>query len=174
MLFVQEIDLWYRKDVRYPEYANVRNSLKFVPVETDIIKPDCEVLYHYSKLEQSTDGINKWHEYYMRFGAKIFGEEIYTCGTGHTLRSVPVHILSDGENYKIMFYDEVYKTVFTLSTELYGRIQYNERFVTEYAWYYRMHTMNFISCDRNKFREKMFFRKVPDYEYKNMQYLKYC
>ena len=174
MLFVQEIDLWYRKDVRYPEYANVRNSLKFVPVETDIIKPDCEVLYHYSKLEQSPDGINKWHEYYMRFGAEIFGEEIYTCGTDHTLRSVPVHILSDGENYKIMFYDEVYKTVFTLSTEQYGRIQYNERFVTEYAWYYRMHTMNFISCDRNKFREKMFFKKIPDYEYKNMQYLKYC
>ncbi len=174
MLFVQEIDLWYRKDVRYPKYANVRNSFKFVPINTKILKPDCDVFYHYSKFEQSPDGIDKWHEYYRRFGEEIFGEEIYTFGKCDTLRSANIHILSDSENYKIMFYDDVYKAVFTLSPNQYGRVQYNERFVTDYAWYYRIHTLNFISCDRNKFREKIFFRKVPDYEYKNMQYLKYC
>ena len=174
MLFVQEIDLWYRKDVRYPEYANVRNSLKFVPIDTNVIRPDCEVFYQYKSFIQSTDGINKWRECYSRFGEEIFGEEIYIFGKRTDWRSANIHILSDSENYKIMFYDEVYKTVFTLSPNQYGRIQYNERFVTDYAWYYRIHTLNFISCDRNKFREKMFFKKIPDYEYKNMQYLRYC
>lgn len=214
MLFVQEIDLWYRKDVRYPEYANMRNSLKFVPVKTDNINPDCEVLYQYTSLYQSTGGIDKSREYY-----KGFGEEIFTAGSRDPMENLRnlihnIRIFKENENYKIMFCDDYFfvrndlyfedrsgvskrrgrnegywnnnspfsytdvinQTAFILTPDTYGRILYNDRIVMHHTemWYYRIHTINFISCDRNKFREKMFFRKVPDYEYKNMQYMKYC
>ena len=214
MLFVQEIDLWYRKDVRYPEYANMRNSLKFVPVKADNINPDCDVFYQYSKLKQSPDGIQTTWEYHERLG-----EEIFTAGSRDPMENLRnlihnIRIFRENENYKIMFCDDYFfvrndlyfenrsgvskrrgrnegywnnnspfsytdvinQTAFILTPDTYGRILYNDRIVIHHTeiWYYRIHTLNFINCDRNKFREKMFFRKVPDYEYKNMQYLKYC
>ena len=214
MLFVQEIDLWYRKDVRYPEYANIRNSMKFVPIKIDNVNTDCEVLYQYKMLNQSTDGIHTWHEYYRKFG-----EEIFTVGSRNRLQNREnlinnIRVLRENGNYKIVFCDDhfydrddcfwdnrlstpkrhgrnegywdnnspfsytdvVNQTAFTLSPNQYGRVQYNDRYVTHYSdiWYYCIHTLNFINCDKDKFREKMFYRKVPDYEYKNMQYLKYC
>ncbi|MDE6678908.1 MAG: hypothetical protein K2K02_07690 [Ruminococcus sp.] len=206
MLFVQEIDLWYRKDVRYAKYANIRNSVKFVPVKTDNINPDCDVFYQYSALEQSPDGIQKTWEYHKRLG-----EEIFTAGSRDSLKNYRnlihnIRIFKENENYKIMFCDDhfyerfntskrrghnegywdnnspfsytdvINQTAFILSPNQYGRLQYNDRVVTHNSeiWYYRMHTLNFINCDRSKFREKIFFRKTPDYEYKNMQYLRYC
>ncbi|MDE6775007.1 MAG: hypothetical protein K2J37_01680 [Ruminococcus sp.] len=167
MLFVQEIDLWYRKDVRYPDYAHARNSLKFVPTNTKIVYPDREVFYQYKSLRQETDGIYKLRECYKKFGEEIFN-------LNDILYNTKIRIFKESENYKIMFYDELYKTAFVLGLNQYGRVQYNERCVMYHAWYYRIHTINLINCDRSKFREKMFFRKVPDYEYKNMQYLRYC
>ena len=214
MLFVQEIDLWYRKDVRYPEYANMRNALKFVPVKTDNVNLDCDVFYHYSKLKQSPDGIQTTWEYHERLG-----EEIFTDGSRDPMQNLinlihNIRIFRENENYKIMFCDDYFfvrndlyfkdrsgmskrrgrnegywnnnspfsytdvinQTAFILTPDTYGRILYNDRIVMHHTetWYYRMHTLNFINCDRNKYREKIFYRKVPDYEYKNMQYLKYC
>ncbi|MDE5834652.1 MAG: hypothetical protein K2H26_03930 [Ruminococcus sp.] len=214
MLFVQEIDLWYRKDVRYPKYANMRNSVKFVPVKTDNINPDCDVFYQYSALEQSPDGIQKTWEYHKRLG-----EEIFTAGSRDPMENLRnlinnIRIFRENENYKIMFCDDYFfvrndlyfedrlstskrrgrnegywnnnspfsytdvinQTAFILTPDTYGRILYNDRVVTNHTeiWYYRIHTLNFINCDRSKFREKIFFKKTPDYEYKNMQYLKYC
>lgn len=202
MLFVQEIDLWYRKDVRYPKYANIRNAMRFIQINTENINPDCDVFYQYSAFKQSSDGVKVWREYY-----KKFNEEIFTFGKRDRLYNLNnlienIRILKNGENYKIMFCDDhfnttkrrghneyfmdnnspfsytdvINETVFTLNPNQYGRVQYNDRCVMHYTeiWYYRMHTLNFINCGKDKFREKMFFRKVPDYEYRNMQYLRYC
>ncbi|MCM1314873.1 MAG: hypothetical protein NC244_05840 [Alistipes senegalensis] len=206
MLFVQEIDIWYRKDVRYPEYANIRNAMKFVPIKTDNVNPDCDVFYQYSALKQSPDGINPWREEY-----KKFNQEIFTAGSRDRMQNYRnlihnIRIFREDGNYKIMFCDDhfydrcniskrrghnegywdnnspfsytdvVNQTAFILTPDTYGRILYNDRIVMHHSeiWYYRIHTLNFISCDKNKFREKMFYRKVPDYEYKNMQYLRYC
>ncbi|MDE5583264.1 MAG: hypothetical protein K2J08_06145 [Ruminococcus sp.] len=206
MLFVQEVDIWYRKDVRYPKYANIRNAVKFIPIKTDNVNPDCEVLYQYETLKQSTDGIHTCREYYRKFG-----EEIFTVGSRDSLKNYRnlihnIRIFKENENYKIMFCDDYFyerfntskrrghnegyfnnnspfsytdvinQTAFILTPDTYGRILYNDRIVMHYTevWYYRIHTLNFINCDKSKFREKMFFRKVPDYEYKNMKYLKYC
>lgn len=214
MLFVQEIDLWYRKDVRYPEYANIRNAMKFIQINTENINPDCDVLYQYSAFEQSPDGVQVCREYY-----KKFNEEIFTAGSRDRKKNYRnliqnIRIFKEDKNYKIMFCDDhffdrndcfydnrlstpkrhgrnecywdnnspfsytdvINETAFTLNPNQYGRVQYNDRYVMRYTeiWHYRMHTLNFINCDEDKFREKMFFRKVPDYEYKNMQYLRYC
>ncbi len=184
----------------------MRNSLKFALTDTEIVNPDCEVLYQYKALKQSTDGIHEWREYYKRFGEKIFtlGKRDRLYNLNNLIENI--RILKEDENYKIMFCDDhfcnpfntnkrhghnegfmdnnspfsytdvINETAFTLSPNQYGRVQYNDRCVMHYTeiWYYRMHTLNFINCDKDRFREKMFFRKVPDYEYKNMQYLRYC
>ena len=71
--------------------------------------------------------------------------------------------------------DIINETAFNLKPDEYGRIIYNARQVTmDEQWCYILYVVNFINCDKSKYREKMFFRKVPDYEYKNMQYLRYC
>ena len=206
MLFVQEVDIWYRKNVRYPEYANIRNAMKFIPVKTDNVNPDCEVFYQYSKFEQFPDGIQPCRE-----DCKKFSQEIFTVGSRDSIQNFRnlinnIRIFRENGNYKIMFCDDhfydrwstfkrrghnegywdnnspfsytdvINQTAFILTPDTYGRITYNDRIVMHNSerWYYCIHTLNFISCNKNKFREKMFFKKVPDYEYKNMQYLKYC
>lgn len=205
MLFVQEIDIWYRKDVRYPKYANIRNDFKFIPVKTENVNPDCEVFYQRSMFRQSPDGIQLWNEDYRKFNSEIF-----TAGSRDRMENLRnlihnIRVFHENENYKIMFCDDYFherfnikrrgsnegyldnnspfsytdvvnQTAFILKPDDYGRIMYNDRTVMHYSeiWYYRIHTVNFINCDKSKFREKMFFKKNPDYEYKNMQYLKYC
>ena len=58
MLFVQDISLTYYKDVRYANYANARNEIKFAPVKIEKI-PDCEVFYQKVGMFQDIDGIKK-------------------------------------------------------------------------------------------------------------------
>ncbi|MCM1505940.1 MAG: hypothetical protein NC177_02240 [Ruminococcus flavefaciens] len=206
MLFVQEVDIWYRKNVRYPKYANIRNALKFIPVKTENINPDCEVFYQRSMFRQSPDGIQLWNEDYRKFNGGIF-----TSGSRDRMENLRnlirnIRIFQEDGNYKIMFCDDYFhercniskrrgsnegywdnnspfsytdvvnQTAFILKPDEYGRIMYNDRTVMHHTeiWYYCIHTVNFVNCDKSKFREKMFFKKVLDYEYKNMQYLKYC
>ncbi|MDE5770312.1 MAG: hypothetical protein K2I06_01595 [Ruminococcus sp.] len=204
MLFVQYISLFYGKDVRYANYANVRNSLRFAPIVTDKI-PDCEVLYQKIFYRQYAGGMEKYHDKIKTFGKEIFtaGNRDLLCGYEKLIHHT--RIFREDDRYKIMFCNDSYycfnghkrrghnegffdksspfchrdlinETAFTLKTDEYGRIIYNDRYV-EYdsgQWYYGLHTINFINCDKSKYREKMFFRKIPDYEYKNMQYLRYC
>ncbi len=204
MLFVQYISLFYKKDVRYANYANVRNSLKFVPIVTEEI-PDCEVLYQKVFYRQRINSLYKYKD-----EIKTFGQEVFTAGTRDVLCGYDklIHhtrIFREDDRYKIMFCNDSYycfngrkrcghnekfsdrsspfyhknlinETAFKLRLNDYGRIIYNDRYV-EYdsgQWYYGLHIINFINCDKSQYREKMFFRKVPDYEYKNMQYLRYC
>lgn len=204
MLFVQYICLTYYKDVRYANYANVRNSIRFAPIAIEKV-PDCEVFLQKVSLYQGVDGIKKYGA-----GFKEYGGEIFTAGSRdpvHNYRNLihNIRMFKDNDSYKIMFCDDRYykpfnsfkrrghneefmnnnspfsytdiinETVFTLKPDEYGRIVFNERHVTmDEQWYYMLNTINFINCDKSKYREKMFFRKVPDYEYKNMQYLRYC
>jgi hypothetical protein len=112
-----------------------------------------------------------------------------------------IRILKNDDNYKIMFCDDYFylqhlkrrghnenymdktapfsytdilnETAFILNPAEYGRIIYNERYVGHDTgkWYYGLHTYNIISCDKSDFKEKMFFRKNPDYEYKQLEKL---
>lgn len=215
MLFVQYLTLTYQKDMRYANYAQIRNSFKFLQIRPepmdfypkeinkDIIF-NCEVLYQKVSLLQKKDGIKKYRE---RF--KKFNDEIFTAGSRDTIENYSkfidhIRMFKEGDIYKIMFCNDNYfwmslkrrghnetyndkkspfsytdvinETAFKLKPNEYGRIIYNDRIVDHDTgkWYYQLNICNFISCDKSDFREKMFFKKVPDYEYKNMQYLKYC
>lgn len=214
MLFVQLISIYYYKDVRYPNYANARNNLKFAeinpkpadfyPCEINQSKMlDCEVLLQSLEYLQKTDGIKLEYETF-----KKFNNEIFNAGTRNTYWNyhhlIPnVRMFKEDNIFKIMFCDEdfysdcpkrhghneeymnkkspfsytdrIYETAFRLHKNEYGRIVFNKRIV-EYEtgiWRYGLHTYNFINCDKSDFREKMFYKKNPDYEYKNMQYLRY-
>ncbi len=204
MLFVQYISLMYYKNVRYANYANVRNSIKFAPITIEKV-PDCEVLLQKVPLYQGVDGIRKYEVSFEEYGEEIFNSDnldpVYNYRT--LLRNNRIFKVND--DYKIRFCDDRYytrynafkrrghneefmnnnshfsytdiinETAFILRPDEYGRIIYNERNVTlDEDWYYTLYVVNFINCDKSKYREKMFFRKVPDYEYKNMQYLRYC
>lgn len=203
MLFVQHIAITYYKDVRYANYANVRNSIRFEPIVIEKV-PDCEVLCQRVGMHQGVDGIKKYTSF------KEYGEEIFTVDNIDPCRNYyrfikDIRILKINGDYKIRFCDDrsftrhnafkrhghnesftdnnspfcytdiINETVFNLKSDEYGRIIYNARHVTmDEQWYYILYVVNFINCDRSKYREKMFFRKNPDYEYKNMQYLRYC
>ena len=204
MLFVQDISLTYYKDVRYANYANARNEIKFAPVKIEKI-PDCEVFYQKVGMFQDIDGIKKSKAYFEEYGEEILNPEKYIVYCNSFLCNT--RIFKTGDTYKIRFCDDRYftsfhrkqrrghneeftnhrssfcykdiinETAFNLRPDEYGRIIFNERYAEfegKGKWYYLLNTINFINCDKSKFREKMFYRKVPDYEYKNMQYLKYC
>ncbi|MDE5583265.1 MAG: hypothetical protein K2J08_06150 [Ruminococcus sp.] len=203
MLFVQYIALTYYKNVRYANYANVRNSIKFAPIVIEKV-PDCEVLLQRVPLYQGIDGIRKYEVSFEEYGEEIFNSDnldpVYNYRT--LLRNNRIFKVND--DYKIRFCDDRYytrynafkrrghneefmnnnsrfsytdiinETAFILKLNEYGRIIYNERNVAlDEEWYYTLYVVNFINCDKSKYREKMFFKKVPDYEYKNMQYLRY-
>ncbi|MDE6539006.1 MAG: hypothetical protein K2K66_02340 [Ruminococcus sp.] len=204
MLFVQYIGLTYYKNVRYANYANVRNSIKFAPINIEKV-PECEVLLQRVPMFQDTDGISKYKASFKKYGQEIFTvDNLDPCRNYYDIIS-NIRIFKVDDGYKIRFCDDrsfsrhnafkrrghnesfmdnnspfcytdiINETAFTLKPNEYGRIIYNERNVTiDEQWYYKLYVVNFINCDKSKYREKMFFRKVPDYEYKNMQYLRYC
>lgn len=165
---------------------------------------DCEVLLQSLGYWQETDGLRLYAEKFRKFGDEIFTEgKRDTFWNYHNLIK-NIRIFKDDNIYKIMFCDEnfsfstpklhghnesymdkkspfsytdrIFETAFRLHKNEYGRIIFNERIVEHDTgiWYYVLHTYNIINCDKSDFREKMFYRKNPDYEYKNMQYLKYC
>lgn len=204
MLFVQYIFLTYYKNVRYANYANARNAIKFAPVVIDKV-PDCEVLYQEVGMYQGVDGIKKYSPCFKEYGEEIFTvDNLDPCRNYYNIIR-NIRIFKEDDSYKIRFCDDRYytrynafkrrghnesftdnnspfcytdiinETAFTLRPDEYGRIIYNERNITiDEQWYYTLCVANFINCDKSKYREKMFFRKVPNYEYKNMQYLRYC
>lgn len=212
MLFIQSINLYYYKDVRYPNYAQVRNSVKFLPIKPEPNKfypgeinsdtmLDCEVLLQSLGYWHETDGLKLYAEKFRKFGDEVFTEgKRDTFWNYHNLIA-NIRIFKENNIYKIMFCDEnfssrgqklhghnesymdkkspfsytdiIFETAFRLNKNEYGRIIFNERIVEHDTgiWYYILHTYNIINCDKSDFKEKMFFRKNPDYEYKQLKKL---
>lgn len=46
MLFVQQIEIEYRKNVRYANFAQARNAIKFYPVRINPDEIQQNVLFH--------------------------------------------------------------------------------------------------------------------------------
>lgn len=177
MLFVQKIELKYKKDVRYPEYAMIRKAEKFRPVNLKNPEEYGEIILNNIMLFQNTDGL---YEYYNRI--RQYDEEAFynpKCYNSPLGERIAVK-KSDNGSYEIMYRNKVsngyYKSAFVLKNNEYGRIIYNERSVgyDSGIWYYSLVTYNFINGNKSGTREKMFFKKVSDYEYKDMKYLRYC
>lgn len=177
MLFVQKIELKYKKDVRYPEYAMIRKAEKFRPMNLKNSEEDGKIIFNDIMLFQDTGGI---YEYYNRI--RQYDEEAFynlRCYNSPLGERIDVKKSNNG-SYEIMYRNKVsngyYKSLFILKNNEYGRSIYNERSVSydNGIWYYSLVTYNFINVNKSGIREKMFFKKVSDYEYKDMKYLRYC
>ena len=166
ILFIQEVSIFYHKDVRYPKYAQMRSSKKFDILKLDSnINLDCEALLQRLSYTQDTKRMQLQGKYF-----KTYNDEIFEfCGIYNTTQNIRI-IKDDDNSYTINYCNKQFKVY----PNEYGRITYNERYVYSYTgiWYYGLHTYNFINCDKSKFKEKMFFRKNPDYEYSNLKYLR--
>ena len=66
--------------------------------------------------------------------------------------------------------DKLNETAFILGKGQYGRIIYNNRYVDPDSqnWYYGWHIYNIVSCDISECKEKMFFKKEPDFAYRQL------
>ena len=157
MLFIQDITLSYTKNERYPEYANKRRAIRFLPVEYsgDI---DGEVFFHCGR------------------SVKIYGEEaflpekIYDGRYGNRIA-----VTKEGDGYSVLYKDSDcrFKSKFCLKKGEYGRLMYNERcFYHDHVIFYYIHIYNFVNSEKSDFRKKIFYRKTADHEFKDMKILR--
>ena len=135
---------------------------------------------------------------YRQYGEKIFTEGTQNRYDNFNKLLQFIRIFKEEDKYKVMFCDEnvewcptkrrghneafnnvnsIYyhrdrlnETAFILENNQYGRILYNNRYVDPdtQMWIYGWHVYNIISCDIDECNEKMFFKKEPDYEYRQL------
>ena len=139
-----------------------------------------------------------YSEIYKDYGKSIFTEGTKDRYSNYNKLLKFIRIFKDEDNYKIMFCDEnvewcptkrrghneafnnvnsifyhrdkLNETAFILGKNQYGRIIYNNKYVNpdSQMWYYGWHIYNIINCDISECKEKMFFEKNPDFEYRQL------
>ena len=176
MLFVQQIDLIYTKYTRGSNFANIRRSMKFLPVEFDKAKITEEILLDKAVLRQSESGVLECSR-----KTKLLGENAFFDGKISDFFGNRVFIKRANENgYEILYTDKAQrgwvKSKFTLTNGTSGRIIYNERHGSFYdspMWYFYLTTFNFVCTDKENFKPKIFFIKEPDFVFNDMKQLYY-
>lgn len=174
MIFVQQIDLAYHKDVRYGNFANVRRALKFLPVEFDKSDLTGDILFDKAILVQTPNGMIE-----HRHKAKTLGENALFTGKMSDSFGDRVFITRTENGYEILYANPKQggwtKSKFKLTDGKSGRITYNLR--TSYfdlpVWRYFITTFNFVCADKDSFKPKIFFRKNPDFIFNDMKPLRY-
>ncbi len=139
-----------------------------------------------------------YDETYKLYGKNIFTEGTRDRYSNYNRLLKFIRIFMEEGGYRIMFCDEnvewcptkrrghneafnnpesIYyhkdslnETAFVLRKNQYGRIIFNNRYVDpdNQMWYYGWHIYNIINCDISECKEKMFFEKNPDHEYKQL------
>lgn len=139
-----------------------------------------------------------YSEKYKQYGKSIFTEGTRDRYKNYNELLKFIRIFKEDDTYRIMFCDEnvewcptkrrghneafndgnsIYyhrdtlnETAFILGKNEYGRIIYNNRYVDPDSqwWYYGWHIYNIINCDMSECNEKMFFKKNPDHEYRQL------
>ncbi len=161
---------------------------------------DCEVFLQTEMFHQYPDRMQNDASYYRQFGEEIFTEGSRSFDKNFHELIEFIRIFKEENGYKIMFCDDssyysvkrqghnelyndihspmsytnrLYETAFFLKDGEYGRIIFNNRFVEHDTgkWVYIRTVYNCLNCDRAAFREKMFFRKKPDFEYTSLEHL---
>lgn len=111
MLLVQKITIEYKKNVRYPNYAQSRNSMKFYPVKVSGITND--ILFHTVDFYQNTD--NLWYcgeENKQLCTEKLCGGKFKSSPFGNNIAVKPL----DDNRYEIHFWNGFDKTPSRLRT----------------------------------------------------------
>ena len=178
MLFVQRIDLIYTKHTRKSNFANVRRSVRFLPVEFDKAKLTGEILFDKAVIRQSEEGLLVCERTRK---TKPLGEEAFFDGKFSDFFGNRVFIKrAENGGYEILYTDKKQrgwvKRQFTLTGGKSGRIIYNERHGSHFdspIWYYYLTTFNFVCADKADFKPKIFFVKEPDFTFTDMKPLRY-
>ena len=139
-----------------------------------------------------------YKETYRQYGTEIFTEGTKDRYANFNELLQFIRIFKEEDKYRIMFCDEdvewcptkrrghneafndeesihyrkdrLYETAFILGENQYGRIIYNNRYVDPDSqnWIYGWHVYNIISCVKSECKEKMFFKKEPDFLYRQL------
>ncbi len=139
-----------------------------------------------------------YNETYKIYGLNLFTEGTKDRYKNYNSLLKYIRIFKEEDSYRIMFCDEnvewcptkrrghneafndpdsifyhrdsINETAFILNKNQYGRIIYNNRYVDpdSQMWYYGWHVYNIINCDISECKEKMFFEKTPDHEYRQL------
>lgn len=166
------------------------------------IMPDSEVLMHSVDMHQYDSRMVVKNEQVQQFGREVFGEGTRSEPWYHKRMFENIRLFKNDGRYRIMFCDDFYysifsrtrrrghneaynkkgspfrytdrlnETAFRLGRNEYGRIYFNNCYVhpnTRNRTYAR-YVYNIINCENC--REKLFFRKHPDFEYKDMKILR--
>lgn len=175
MLFVQELTLRYQKDVRYANFANQRKSVRFWELPESPPEEN-EIFFQKIFMWQTPEKLACYQNQLKAYGTEGF----FGGGFNNTPFSGRIGVIKEENNYRIQYCDKknlgFYTTRFLLKLEEYGRMIFNERGAFDYTgiWYYDLITYNFINTSYDNYRKNLFFRKEPDHEFKDMQYLRYC
>ncbi len=160
---------------------------------------DCEVFLQTELFQQYPDRIQNTASFYRQFGVEIFTEGSRSYEEKRHQLIEYLRIFKGENSYKLMFCDEsyyplkryghneaynemhspmihsdrLYESAFCLKDGEYGRIIFNNRYVEHDTgkWFYTRTVYNCLNCDKAAYREKMFFRKKPDFEYTSLEHL---
>ena len=177
MLFVQSITITYGKDLLFPQYANERRNMRFFPVKCDMPDENTEVLvdtYDIAQCPKTAEKVRVYAKGYGRSGyTKLYGSEIFEKQNWCNLPvDKVVKVVKHEDEYEFI-YRSYNKKAFTLKKGEYGRVMYNYRRTDRESrsWIYTLCIINYINEDSERFREKIFCRKVPDREFTDMKIL---
>lgn len=171
MLFIQKITIEYTKDVRYPDYAQQRQAIRFYPVDLSRKPSGGAVFFTERRYYQTKETMLQFQKHYRTFKDTFFEEGIQDF--------TEFAVQKTDHQYHILFHpnpnSRKYEEQFALSDGEYGRILCNERGIYWDCgtWYYELITYNLLACRPEQYREKLFYRKVPDYAYDARKYLYY-
>ena len=156
-------------------YSTQRKSIKFWKLPDEKPKEN-EIIFSKVFLYQTTDRINCYCNNLQSFG----NESFYGNGVNNTPFFNRLAIVKDDDSFKIkycgMHGNGFYSTKIILQPNEYGRAIFNERgeYVYTGIWYYDLIIYNFVNASYSSFNNKIFFKKKPDHEFTDMQYLRYC
>lgn len=179
MLFIQKTSVFYQKNVRYANYANQRQTVKFYPLTVTAQKPadkNAEVFYTYKTYFQMPDEMKVYKEHSKYLDGRAYYDGRGICDTYGG--KIAVEKTNDGK-IKVMTYlhkwKDYYRTCFELARGEYGRVICNERHsYFDGNWAYELTTFNLLYAPDENLRVKMFCRKDPDKEFDDRKYLRYC
>lgn len=183
-IYIQKIILSHYKDVRYANFAQQRKAIKFLPVKDfKVENPDDEIFFNKIRLFQTPKGISNY-----------FDNKSFNPNTNNNIKKIidkglfhnpfddylgNFALRKDGENYTVLYnVGGKYKTCFTLQNEEYGRLIYNRRTCEcdTGRRIFQTIIVNFLQSDKllaqnGYLKEKLFYQKIPDHEYKNLRQL---
>lgn len=171
-LYVQQITVEYTKDLRYSNFAQQRQAIKFYPIDISENEGQSEIFLSRISVRQSKGDL-KIYPYKNKFliakNAIYNPDDFYSKPFGEKIA-----LQKSGDNYAVLYKKgDFYHKCFVLKNSQYARIIYNCRVsgFDDCVDLYQNVIFNFLQSDKPLCGSKIFYRKNPDFEYKDMKCL---